>query len=59
MGNFNQNKTINTLIVSALRRQQVQVQLEGSINITYGIFDTILKMLDTKKVCNFIEKKWK
>ena len=26
------------------------MQLEGSINITYGIFDTIFKMLDTEKV---------
>ena len=32
-----QNKTKNTLIISALRSQQVQVELEDSIN-TYGIF---------------------
>ena len=47
MAHFNQSKTINTLIVSALRSQQVQVELEDSINITYGVLDT---MLDTEKV---------
>ena len=50
MAHFNQNKTINTVIVSALRSQQVQVELEDSINITYGVLDTIFKMLDTEKV---------
>ena len=50
MTHFKQNKTINTLIVSALRIQEVQVKLEDSINITYGVLDTIFKMLDTEKV---------
>ena len=50
MAHFNQNKTINTVIVSALRSQQVQVELEDSINITYGVLDTIFKMLDTEKL---------
>ena len=50
MAHFNQSKTINTLIVSALRSQQVQVELEDSINITYGILDIISKILDTEKV---------
>ena len=45
-----QNKTINTLIVSALRSQQVQVELEDSINITYGILDNIFQILDTENV---------
>ena len=45
-----QNKTINTLIVSALRSQQVQVELEDSINITYGILDNIFQILDTQNV---------
>ena len=50
MAHFKQNKTINTLIDSALRVQEVQVELEDSINITYGVLDTIFKMLDTEKV---------
>ena len=45
-----QSKTINTLIVSALRSQQVQVELEDSINITYGILDNIFQILDTDNV---------
>ena len=45
-----QNKTINTLIVSALRSQQVQVELEDSINITYGILDNIFQILGTENV---------
>ena len=53
MAHFNinnyQNKTINTLIVSALRSQQVQ-ELEDSINITYGILDSISQILDTENV---------
>ena len=44
-----QNKTINTLIVSALKSQQVQ-ELEDSINITYGILDNISQILDTENV---------
>ena len=45
MANFSQNKTINTLIVSTLRSQQVQVELlEDCINISYGIFDNIFKV---------------
>ena len=50
MAHFKQNKTINTLIDSALRVQEVQVELEDSINITYGVLDTIFKMLDTETV---------
>ena len=50
MAHFNQNKTIHSLIVSALRSQQVEVELEDSINITYGVLDTIFKMLDTEKL---------
>ena len=47
---FNQNKAINTLIVSALRSQQVQVELlKDSINITYGILD-IFQILDSVNV---------
>ena len=41
-----QNKTIKNLIVSALRSQQVQVELGDSINIAYGIF----QILDTENV---------
>ena len=37
------------LIVPALRSQQVQVELEDSINITYGILD-IFQILDTEIV---------
>ena len=44
-----QNKTINTQIDSALRSQQVQ-ELEDYINITYGILDNILQILDTENV---------
>ena len=49
-----QNKTINTLIVSALRSQQVQVELDDSINITYGILDNIFQILDTENVSNIV-----
>ena len=48
---LNQNKTINTPIVSALRSQQVQVELlEDSINITYRILDKVFQILDTENV---------
>ena len=51
MANFSQNKTINTLIVSTLRSQQVQVELlEDCISISYGIFDNIFQILDTENV---------
>ena len=50
MAYFNQNKTMNTLIVSFLRSQQVQVELEDSINITYGILDNIFEILGTENV---------
>ena len=50
MAHLHQNKTINTLIVSALRSQQVQVELEDSINITYGILDNIFQIFDTENV---------
>ena len=50
MAHLYQNKTINTLTVSALRSQQVQVELEDSINITYGILDNISQILDTENV---------
>ena len=63
-----QNKIINTLMVFALRSQQVQ-ELEDSINITYGILDSISQILDTENVPvtwiittmlgNSIKKKWK
>ena len=43
--NNNQNKTINTLIVSALRSQQVQ-ELENSIKITYVLLDNIFQILE-------------
>ena len=44
-----QNKTINTLIVSALRSQQVQMEFEDSIN-TYGILDNTFQILDTENM---------
>ena len=50
MAHFNQNKSINTLIVSVLRSQQVQVELQNSINITYGILDNIFQILDSGNV---------
>ena len=50
MADFNQNKHINTLIVSALRSQQIQVELQNSINITYDILDNMFQILDTKNV---------
>ena len=51
MAHFSQNKTINTLIVSPLRSQQVQVELlEDCINISYGILDNIFQILDTENV---------
>ena len=46
--NKNQNKTINTLIVSALRSQQAQ-ELENSINYTYGLLGNIFQILDTEE----------
>ena len=49
MAHLYQNKTINTLIVSALRSQQVQVEFEDSIN-TYGILDNTFQILDTENV---------
>ena len=50
MVHFNQNKTINTLIVSALRSQLVQVELlEDTVNITYGILG-IFQILDTENI---------
>ena len=53
MAHFNQNnyqnKSINTLIVSALRSQQVQ-ELGDSINITYGILDSISHILHTENL---------
>ena len=54
MAHLYQNKTINTLIVSALRSQQVQVELDDSINITYGILDNIFQILDTENVSNIV-----
>ena len=42
-----ENKTITTQIVFVLRSHQVQ-ELEDSINITYGILDTIFQILDTE-----------
>ena len=50
MAHFNQNKHINTLIVSVLRSQQVQVELQNSINITYDILGNILQILDAENV---------
>ena len=49
MAHLYQNKTINTLIVSALRSQQAQVELEDSINI-YGILDNTFQILDTENM---------
>ena len=46
--NKNQNKTINTLIVSALRSQQAQ-ELENSINYAYGLLGNIFQILDTEE----------
>ena len=46
--NKNQNKTINTLIVSALWSEKVQ-ELENSINITYGLLGKIFQILDTEE----------
>ena len=62
-----QNKTKNTLIISALRSQQVQVELEDSIN-TYGIFRQhflnigyweYVSYPNNAMLGNSIEKKWK
>ena len=50
MVHFNQNKTMKTLIASVLRSQQVQVDLEDSINIAYNILDKIFQILDTENV---------
>ena len=50
MAHFNQNKHINTLIVSVLRSQQVQVEFQNSINITYGILGNIFQILDAENV---------
>ena len=47
---FNQNKHINTLVVSVLRGKQAQVDLQNSINITYGVLDNIFQILDTENV---------
>ena len=44
-----QNKTINTLVVSAWRSQQVQVELGDSIN-TYGILYNTFQILDTENM---------
>ena len=49
MAHLYQNKTLNTLIVSVLRSQQVQVELEDSIN-TCGISDNISQILDTENM---------
>ena len=49
MTHFNQNKHINTLVVSVLRGKQAQVELQNSINITYGVLD-ICEILDTENV---------
>ena len=43
MADLYQNKNIKTLIVPALRRQHVQVELEDSIIITYDILDHIFQ----------------
>ena len=50
MMHFNQNKHINTLVVSVLRGKQAQVDLQNSINITYGVLDNIFQILDTENV---------
>ena len=47
MAHLYQSKTINTVIDSALRNQQVQVELEDFMNVTYGIFD-IFQILDNE-----------
>ena len=49
MAHFNQNKHIYKYPVSVLRSQQVQVELQNSINITYGILD-IYQILETENV---------
>ena len=49
MAHLYQNKTISTLVVSALRSQQVQVELEDSTNI-YGILDNTFQILDTENM---------
>ena len=50
MVHFNQNKHINTLVVSVLRSQQVQAELQNSINFTYVILDNIFQILDAENV---------
>ena len=50
MMHFNQNKHINTLVVSVLRGKQAQVDLQNSINITYDVLDNIFQILDTENV---------
>ena len=35
-------------MVSVLRSQQVQVELQNSLNITYGILDNIFQILDAE-----------
>ena len=50
MAHLNQNKHINTIIVSVLRGHQVQVELQNFINVTYGILDNIFQILDTENV---------
>ena len=59
MAHLYQNKTINTLTVSALRSQQDQVELEDSIYITYGILDNIFQIwiLNSTMLGNSTEKK--
>ena len=59
MAHLYQNKTINTLTVSALRSQQDQVKLEDSIYITYGILDNIFQIwiLNSTMPGNSTEKK--
>ena len=50
MAHFDQDKHINTLTVSVLRSQQVPVELQNSINITYGILDNIFLILKAENV---------
>ena len=50
MAHFNQNKHINALIVSVLRSQQVQMELQNSIKITYCILGNIFQILDAQNV---------
>ena len=50
MVDFNQNEHTNTQIVSVLRSQQVQVEWQNSINITYGILGNIFQILDAETV---------